>query len=122
MTIKKEKKKYLICVKQTDFQYVEVDAESLAEATMIAHHKDFDKAFNDDPAEVGKYDIPKEYDHEVSNVSEWSENNNWIDSMNVFHADAIPNQEDDDIDSYSESEYRDTLAIYEKHYPDKEVA
>ena len=122
MTIKKEKKKYLICVKQTDFQYVEVDAESLAEATMIAHHKDFDKAFNDDPAEVGKYDIPKEYDHEVSNVSEWSENNNWIDSMNVFHADAIPNQEDDDIDSYSESEYRDTLAIYEKHYPEKEVA
>ena len=42
MTMKKEKKKYLICVKQTDFQYVEVDAESLAEATMIAHHKDFE--------------------------------------------------------------------------------
>ena len=42
--------------------------------------------------------------------------------MNVFHADAIPNQEDDDIDSYSESEYRDTLAIYEKHYPEKEIA
>ena len=123
MTMKKEKKKYLICVKQTDFQYVEVDAESLAEATMIAHHKDFDKAFNDEPTDMrSATHIPKIYDHEVSNVSEWSENNDWIDSMNVFHADAIPNQEDDDIDSYSESEYRDTLAIYEKHFPEKEVA
>ena len=109
----KNKKKYLICVKQTDFQYVEVDAESLAEARMIAHHLDYDKAFNDDPTEVGKYDIPKEYDHEVSNVCEYAEVGDWIDSMPVFHADSIPYYAEDP-NEYSESEYRDILAIYEK--------
>ena len=115
----KIKKKYLICVKQTDYQYIEVDAESLAEARMIADHKDYDKAFNDDPAEVSKYDIPKEYEHEINHVCEYP-NANWIDAYPVFHIDAIPNQEDDDIDSYSESEYRNTLALYEKHYSVKE--